>query len=165
MNLLQKFRGVITLIKLVASYKRKLKNIGREVLHWYALSPIVNGELWYPKSEPLEFLESNQFSYIHKQKSSKSYAGQIHRLWTKAEILECTGDFHLAQKIKTDILQDSWEKHNLKVGEYVPPLYRLILAKGIWPSRKFGIFCNGTKIEHHSPITSHYYRYKSSKHL
>ncbi len=145
-NLLQKFRGVIALIKLVDSYKRRLKNIGREALHWYVLSPIVNGELWYPKSEFLEFLESNQFSYIHKQKSSKSYAGQIHRLWTKAEILECTGDFHLAQKIKTDILQDSWEKHNLKVGEYVPPFIDSYWLKAFGHQGTLGYFAMAQKL-------------------
>jgi len=146
MNLLQKFRGVIALIKLVDTFKRKLKNIGRETLHWYALSPIVNGELWYPKSESLEFLESNQFSYIHKQKSSKSYAGQIHRLWTKAEILECTGDFHLAQKIKTDILQDSWEKHNLRVGEYVPPFIDSYWLKAFGHQGNLGYFAMAQKL-------------------
>lgn len=146
MNLLQKFKGVIALIKLVNSYKRKLMIIGREALHWYALSPIVNGELWYPKSEFLEFLESNQFSYIHNRKSSKSYGGQIHRLWTKAEILECTGDFHLAQKIKTEVLQESWERHNLKVGEYVPPFIDSYWLKAFGHQGCLGYFAMAQKL-------------------
>lgn len=145
MKLLQKFRSVISLIKLVDSYKKRLMIIGREALNWYALSPIVNGELWYPKSEFLEFLELNQFSNIHKQKSSKSYADQIHRLWTKAEILECTGDFHLAQKIKTEILKDSWEKHNLKVGEYVPPFIDSYWLKAFGHQGCLGYFAMAQK--------------------
>jgi len=120
-KILGKFKAGFATIKLINLALWKIKKLGFEGLLWYSIHPIIDGELWYKKAENLEILESKYFSAVGKNKPNRSLAAQINKLWHKAEILEFTGAFQQAQRIKKEILHTTWEKHNLQVGKFVPP--------------------------------------------